>query len=298
MDRYTAMQTFVRVVEAGSFAAVAEQMNVARSVVTRQVAALEAHLQVKLLTRTTRSLALTAAGEAWLAASREILGLLDNAESSLREGDALSGRIRVGLPLVFGLTHLGPAMVAFAQQHPQVALELQFTDERANLVEEGLDLSIRITAQLQPSDIVRRLGQVRMHTLASPAYLATHGTPKRPEDLAGADGLLYERAPTPDLWAYQRDGETVAVRLHRRLLADNGVALAQAAAAGMGYTRAPDFIAQPFLERGEVVAVLAEFEPGPLPVFAVLPSNRWIPRRVDALITHVERELQRLGLRD
>ncbi len=297
MDRYTAMQTFVRVAEAGSFAAVAEQMNVARSVVTRQVAALEAHLQVQLLTRTTRSLSLTAAGEAWLAASREILGLLDSAESSLREGDALRGRIRVGLPLVFGLTHLSAALVDFAQQHPQVALELQFTDERANLAEAGLDLSIRITAQLQPSDIVRRLGQVRMHTLAAPSYLATHGTPHRPEDLAGADGLLYERGPSPDLWTYARDGAPVGVRLRRRLLADNGVALAQAAAAGLGYTRAPDFIARPFLDRGEVVAVLAPFEPAPLGVYAVLPGNRWIPRRVDALIGHVERALERLGVR-
>lgn len=298
MDRYTAMQTFVRVVEAGSFAAVAEEMNVARSVVTRQIAALEEHLHTKLLTRTTRRLSLTAAGQAWLDASREILGLLDAAESGVRGDAALSGRIRVGLPLAFGLTHLSPVLVDFAQRHPQVGLEMQFSDERANLVEEGLDLSIRITSSLQPSDIVRRLGELGMCTVASPGFLAAHGTPQQPEDLAGADALLYERAPSPDLWTYHRDGEPVSVRVSRRMLADSGAALTQAAAAGLGFTRQPLFIAEPFMERGEVVPVLQPFETYRIGVFAVLPSNRWIPRRVNALIAHIESALQRLGLRD
>lgn len=282
------MQTFVRVVEAGSFAAVAEQLHVARSVVTRQVAALEQHLKVKLLTRSTRSLSLTAAGAAYLEQCRTILGLVDAAETGLAEPEALGGRIRLGLPLSFGLGVLMPAIMAFARQHPDVQLELHYSDQRANLIEEGLDLSIRITRDLQASDIVRRLGSCHILTVASPAYLAARGTPRRPEDLERHDCLVYSLGPSRYQWHFRRSGHPFTITVRPRMVADNGTALLQAAAQGLGVAMQPDFIVQPFLEAGQVVPVLKGFEPPALGIFAVLASNRYIPRRVSALMDHLQ----------
>jgi DNA-binding transcriptional LysR family regulator len=184
MDKLNAMQTFVRVAEAGSFTAVADQLQVARSVVTRQIAALEKQLRVKLITRSTRSLTLTAAGAAYLEKCRVILNMVDAAEASLDEEKAVPrGRIRLGLPLSFGLQRLMPALLAFAKAQPHIELMMDFSDQRANLIEEGIDLSIRITADLQPGDIVRHLGDCRLLTLASPAYLSAHGQPLHPAQL-------------------------------------------------------------------------------------------------------------------
>ncbi len=289
------MQTFVRVVEAGSFAAVAEQMQVARSVVTRQVAALEQRLKVKLLTRSTRSLSLTAAGAAYLEQCRTILGLVDAAESGLAEPEALGGRIRLGLPLSFGLGELMPSIMGFAGQHPDVHLELHYSDQRANLIEEGLDLSIRITGELLASDIVRRLGRCRILAVASPAYLAARGTPRRPEDLARHECLIYSLGPSRYRWHFQRGGQPLAITVRARMVADNGTALVQAAAQGLGVALQPDFIVQPFLDSGQVVEILKGFERTPLGIFAVLPSNRYIPRRVSALMDHLQAGLARGG---
>lgn len=289
------MQTFVRVVEAGSFAAVAEQMQVARSVVTRQVAALEQRLKAKLLTRSTRSLSLTAAGVAYLEHCRTILGLVDAAESGLAEPEALGGRLRLGLPLSFGLGELMPSIMGFARQHPDVHLELHYSDQRANLVEEGLDLTIRITGDLQASDIVRRLGRCRILAVASPAYLAGRGTPRRPEDLTRHDCLVYSLGPSRYRWNFQRGGQPFTVTVRPRMVADNGTALVQAAAQGLGVTLQPDFIVQPFLDSGQVVDILKGFEPPPLGIFAVLPSNRYIPRRVTALMDHLQAGMARVN---
>jgi DNA-binding transcriptional LysR family regulator len=288
MDKLDAMQTFVRVAEAGSFTAVADQLQVARSVVTRQIGALEKQLRVKLITRSTRSLSLTPAGAAYLEKCRVILNMVDAAESSLNEEKAEArGRIRLGLPVSFGLQRLMPALLAFAKAQPHVELMMDFSDQRANLIEEGLDLSIRITANLQPGDIVRQLGQVRLLTLASPAYLSSHGRPLAPQALTQHPCLLYGMTLNAANWTYQVKGQMHTVAVRGRIHANNGLALTQAAAQGMGITLQPDFIAEPFLARGDVVEILQDFAPPPLGIYAVLPSNRYIPHRVNVLLEHL-----------
>ena len=292
MDKLDAMQTFVRVAEAGSFIAVANQLQVARSVVTRQIAALEKHLGAKLITRSTRSLTLTAAGSAYLEKCRVILNMVDAAESSLAEEKAVPrGRIRLGLPLTYGLQELMPALLDFARDQPFIELIMDLSDQRANLIEEGLDLAIRITAELQPGDIVRKLGQCHLLTLASPDYLAQHGEPRHPTDLRHHECLIYASDSATTQWSY-RDGEnTLQVPVRGRIVANNGGALTEAAARGMGITRQPDFIVAPWLARGQVQVVLQDFEIPPLGIYAVLPSNRYIPHRVSALIEHLARAL-------
>ena len=297
MDKLDAMQTFVRVAEAGSFIAVANQLQVDRSVVTRQVAALEKHLGAKLITRSTRSLTLTAAGSAYLEKCRVILNMVDAAESGLIEEKAvLRGRIRLGLPLSFGLQQLMPLLLDFADQHPDIELLMDLSDQRSNLVEEGIDLSIRITAHLQPGDIVRSLGQCRLLTLASPPYLSLHGQPQTPDDLRRHECLLYTSDTGPVPWRYQVDGQEVRVPVRGRIAANNGVALLQAAARCRGIAQQPDFIAQPFLQRGEVVEILQACAPPLLGIYAVLPSNRYIPQRVSRLMAHLAQALPSASL--
>ena len=285
MDKLNAMQLFVRVAETGSFTAVADQLDVARSVVTRQISALENQLSVKLMTRSTRSLTLTTAGSAYLEKCRAILNMVDAAESSLiEEKTEPRGRIRLGLPLSFGLQRLMPLLLEFAQAHSNIELVMDFSDRRSNLIEEGIDLSIRITSRLEPGDIVRKLGETRLLTVASPQYLAKNSRPKHPGELSQHACLLYSQDFQPTTWTYGAKDGNLNVTIRPRLAANNGEALLQAAVQGLGITRPPDFMAQPYLANGSVVAVLQKFEPKPLGIYAVLPSNRYIPHRVSVLI--------------
>jgi DNA-binding transcriptional LysR family regulator len=293
MDKFNAMQVFVRVAEAGSFTAVANQENVARSMITRQIASLEKQLGSKLIIRSTRSLTLTTAGAAYLERCRVILNMVDAAESSLSEEKVEPrGRIRLGLPLSFGLQRLMPTLAEFSKLHPHIQLIMDFSDRRSNLIEEGIDLSIRITADLDASDIVRKLGTCKILTLASPDYLAQHGTPKHPRELQNHECLAYSMDMKPANWIYEVDGHSVNVPIRGRVMANNGEALTKATAAGIGITRQPDFIAQPFLDSGEVLEILKKFAIAPLGIYAVLPSNRYIPHRVSVLIEYLSSALK------
>lgn len=296
MNKLEAMHTFVRVAQVGSFAAAAQQLQVDRSVITRQVAALERQLRTQLITRSTRSLSLTAAGQAYLAQCQHILTLVEEAESGLsQEKEQVAGRIRLGLPLTHGVQVLMPLLLDFMAQHPDLALGLDLSDQRSNLVEEGIDLAIRITSRLQPTDIVRRLGQCRLMTVASPAHWAQHGVPQRPQDLAEHPALLYAGGSQSVQWPYRVRGRAVAVPMRGRLEANNGVALMQAAAAGLGVALQPDFIAQPWVDQGAVVEVLAPFAAEPLGIYAVLPHNRYVPHRVRALMEFLAERLAQGG---
>ena len=293
MDKLNAMQLFVRVAETGSFTAVADQLNVARSVVTRQISALEKQLGTKLMTRSTRSLALTTAGSAYLEKCRVILNMVDAAESSLlEEKTEPRGRIRLGLPLSFGLQRLMPSLLEFVQAHAHIELVMDFSDRRSKLIEEGIDLSIRITNRLEPGDIVRKLGSSRLVTVASPQYLAEHGKPKQPADLAQHQALLYSHDFQSATWVYiDKEGGIHRVNVSPRMAANNGEALMAATVQGLGITRQPDFIAQPYLDAGTVTEVLPRYASEPLGIYAVLPSNRYIPHRVSALMTFVSQAL-------
>ena len=292
MDKLNAMQIFVRVAETGSFSAVADQLDVARSVVTRQISALEKQLGAKLMTRSTRSLTLTTAGAAYLEKCRVILNMVDAAESSLLEEKTVPrGRIRLGLPLQFGLQRLMPTLLEFTETYAQIELVMDFSDRRSKLIEEGIDLSIRITHRLEPGDIVRKLGESRLLTVASPQYLAQHSRPLHPRDLAQHACLVYSQDFQSTTWTYGPETAPTHVTVRPRLAANNGDALLQAAAQGLGITRPPDFIAQAFLDDGRVVPVLSDFEPTPLGIYAVLPSNRYVPHRVSVLIAFLAKAL-------
>lgn len=285
MNRLDAMNLFVRVADLGSFAAVANQLGVARSVVTRQIAALEEHLGVKLMVRTTRQLTLTTAGTSYLQKCRTILDLIDAAEADVMEERLTPrGNLRVSLPLSFGLKRIAPLLPDFLKRYPDISLALDFTDRHVNLIDEGVDLAIRITARLDPGDVARKIGEMRLLAVASPAYLAQHGRPADPSELSAHACLGYSPKANNRPLTFQIDGQTENIYLPFRLQANNGDALAEAAAQDLGITLQPDFIVADYLARGALVRVLEGFEPPPLGIYAMLPSNRYLPHRVRALI--------------
>lgn len=285
MDRLDAMRLFLRVAELGSFSAVALQAGVARSVVTRQIAALETHLGVKLMARSTRRLALTSAGSAYLEKCRVILNLVEAAEADVAEERLIPrGNIRLSLPLSFGIRRLAPLLLDFSQRHPEVSLDMDYSDRRINLIEEGIDLAIRITRRLEPGDVARKIGAGRMLVVAAPEYLARHGRPQHPAELAHHECLGYTHAGNPMPWQFLVNGQPENFPVRSRINANNGDVLAEAAAQGLGITLQPDFIVASYLDAGRVERILADFAIPELGIYAMLPSNRHVPHRVRVLM--------------
>jgi len=294
MDKFKLMQTFVRVSELGSFTAVANQLGVPRSLITRQIAGLERQLGVKLMTRSTRSLSLTTAGSAYLEKCRVILNLVDATESSLAtEQFAPKGQIRISLPLSYGLEKLLPMLLDFAQENSDIKLAMDFSDRHSNLIEEGLDIAIRITSNLESTDIVRRLGDCKLITVASQNYLEKHGTPVSPTELTNHECLDYSLQPFISNWSYLVKGERIEVSVQGRLVSNNGEALALAASRGLGIARQPDFIVDQYIQDGHLIPLLEEFEIPELGIYAVLPSNRYIPHRISVLMEFISQSLKR-----
>jgi DNA-binding transcriptional LysR family regulator len=287
MDRFESMAMFRRVAEIGSFSAVARQMNVARSVVTRQVAALEAHLGVKLIARSTRRLNLTSAGVAYLEKCREILNLVESAESDVgAEAQVPRGHVRISVPFSFGLRHLTSLLLDFGALYPEITLEVDYTDRRVNLIEEGSDLAIRITGQLAPQDVARKISVCRMLVVASDDYLQRRGEPKRPEELIEHECFGYVPAQQSN-WRFIIDGTPRWFPIRGRLQANNGDALLDAAIRGLGITNPPTFIAASAIEAGAVRPILTDFALPELGIYAVFPGNRYVPRRVRVLVDYL-----------
>jgi DNA-binding transcriptional LysR family regulator len=292
MDKLQAMRIFVRVAELNSFSGVAQQFGVARSVVTRQVAALENHLGTKLMARSTRRLTLTSEGANYLEKCRVILNLVDAAETGIAEERlAPRGLIRISVPLSFGLKRVTPHLLEFVRRYPEVNLDMDYSDRRVNLIEDGIDLSIRITHKLESSDVVRKISHSRLCVIASPDYLARCGTPAHPSELTHHQCLGYTIAGGQQAWQFLVNGQLLSFPLRSQINANNGDALTEAAAQGLGITCQPDFIAQPYLVAGKVKEILTSYALPELGIYAMLPSNRQIPHRVRVLMDFLIAEI-------
>jgi len=294
MDRLQAMHLFVRVAELSSFSAVAQQMGLARSAVTRQIAALEQHLGIKLMVRSTRRLMLTSAGSAYLEKCRVILNLVEAAETGVaEERQTPRGMIRISLPLTYGLMRVAPILLDFARRYPEVQLDMDYTDRRVNLIEEAIDLSVRITSRLGATEIARRIGSSQMQAVASPAYLAEHGTPRHPTELIHHECLSYTTtAESKQTWSFEVDGVLTAYPIRARIHSNNGEALNDAVERGLGIALQPDFIIERSLQLGKVVTILNEFPLPELGIYAMLPSNRQVPHRVRVLMEFLADQLR------
>ncbi len=292
MNRLDAMTLFVRVADLGSFAAAANHLGVARSVVTRQIAALEEHLGVKLIVRTTRKLTLTSAGADYLDKCRTILDLVESAEADVMEARLTPrGNLRIALPLSFGLKRIAPVLPRFLQSHPEITLALDFNDRQQNLIDEGIDMSIRISARLDPGIVARKLGETRLITVASPGYLRQHGHPRHPDELVAHQALGYTAKASNRPLEFWVEGKPYSVYVPFRMQANNGDALVEAARQGMGITVQPDFIVAESIERDTLVPLLEDYALPPLGIYAVLPSSRYMPQRLRVWIEFLAAEL-------
>lgn len=286
MDTFDEMRTFVRVVEAGSISQAAEQLGVAKSGVSRRLAELEARLGVRLLNRTTRRSSLSEAGHSYYEGALRLLSDVAELDALVTGSEAaLEGRLRLAAPLSFGLAHLSPAIEAFMRAHPELLIDIDFSDRQVDLVAQGVDLAIRI-AELRDSSLqARRICPIRLMLCASPAYLERHGTPLCPDDLQRHHVLHYDIGGRGRLLrlADGRGGER-SVPLNPRLVANNGDFLRDMAVAGHGIILTPSFIAWRDVAAGALLPVLPDHWPEPLNAYAVYPQNRYLPRRARILI--------------
>ncbi len=276
--RFSGLETFVAVVEAGSFAGAARRLGRSRALVSREVKHLEERLESVLLHRTTRSLSLTEPGLALYERASAALEDLDEAEAAVdsMKGSA-RGRLRVSLPTAYGRRIAAPVLLDMVAEHPGIELDLSFTDRYVDLVGEGVDLALRIGRLSDSSLVARRLGETRTIVCGAPSYLESKGRPTRPGDLTEHECLLYSRQLPGPAWRFA-DGESVAVR--GRIRSDSGDLLLDAAVAGFGLAFLPDFFLAEALDDGSLELLLAEFEAEPLGVWAVYPQRRHLSLKV------------------
>jgi len=284
MDRLTAMRVFVAVAENGSFSATADQLAMSRAMVTRHVGALEQWLGARLLQRTTRSVTLTDAGETCLRRSQQMLALADDVEQETSRHDtALRGQLRVTCSVSFAYAELAAALADFLKLHPQLKIDLNASEGALNLVEARIDLAIRISAEPDPSLIGRVLAPCASVLVASPAYLAEHGTPSSPGELENHRCLSFANFGK-STWSLRRGDEVCDVKVRSQLSANEATALLQAALAGGGLALQPTYLANPHLAKGSLVVVLPDWQPPAMSIHALYLSRRHLAPAVRALL--------------
>jgi len=283
------MQTFKRIVEAGSISLAAEQLDTAKSAVSRRLKDLEKRLNVTLLQRTTRRQTLTEAGHRYYQHCLRLLDDIAEAEAQISDIEAeLSGKLRISAPVSFGLMHLGPALQEFQLIHPLIEMSIDFNDRLVDLIADGFDLAIRISRLEDSTLIAKKLSSTRLVVCASPEYLAYHGTPVIPTDLTNNHTVLHYRN-TSESWQFQQDGGPISLHLQGKLSANNGNFLCDAAIAGQGIIYSPDFICYQAVQSGQLQVILRDYmHENELGIFAVYPQTRYLPRRSQILIAYLQ----------
>jgi DNA-binding transcriptional LysR family regulator len=285
MDRIDAMQAFVAVADLRGFAPAARKLKLSPSAVTRLVAALEQRLGARLLQRTTRSLALTDAGTRYLERARRILADVEEAERAAEsERTRPSGRLVVSAPVGFGRLHVSPVMSAYLRRYRDVTGELRLEDRIVNLVEDGIDLAVRIGHLADSSLVARQVGEMRRIVVASPAYLKRRGEPKSPEAIATHDTIQFGASALTADWRFVRDGQEIRIEVAPRLVTNSADAAIHYAAQGGGLTRVLAYQAADAIKRGKLRIVLDAFAQPVLPIHIVYPTSRLLSAKVRTFI--------------
>jgi len=286
MHRFVELECLVAVVETGSFTAAADRLGIGKSVVSRRVAALEGRLGVQLLVRTTRRLRLTDSGRSFYEHCARILADLEEAESAVAQlHGELRGRLKVALPVSFGLRHMADPIAEFGRRHPQISFDLDLNDRRVDLVEEGMDVAVRIGRLRDSTLIARKLFDARTVVCASPGYLEAHGTPETPDELRDHVCLVYSNLADPYRWVYaESDGTRRSVDIRHRMTISSGDFLCEAAARDLGIVLQPTFIAHERVRSGRLVPILTDYQWPVTPAYAVYPPTRHLSYRVREFI--------------
>jgi DNA-binding transcriptional LysR family regulator len=285
VDRLEGMSMVLAVAEAGSLSAAARQQKVPLATVSRKVSELEAHLRTKLFNRSSRALVPTDAGRSYIAAAKRILADVAEAERAASgEYTTPRGELGVSAPVVLGRLHLQPVLAEFLAAFPEVDVQLDLRDQAVNLLEEHVDVALRIGLLADSSLIAVRVGEIRRVVCASPAYLKSRGTPKSPDDLLSHDCISYPPIQLPNIWRFQRDQTDYAVPVRSRLVVSNAEAAYDAACAGIGITVVFSYQVTDAIGSGQLTSLLADFQPPPVPVSFVYSPNRFMPVKLRAFL--------------
>lgn len=294
MDRLDAMRLFVAVGDVGSLSAAARMLKTPLPTVSRKLAMLEEHLGVRLVVRTTRKFALTDPGRSYLDACRRLLAEIEGAERmAAGEYEAPRGRLYVTAPIVFGRLHLLPIALAFLKAYPEVDLRLSLVDRISDLIEEGIDVALRIGHLADSSLIAARLGALRLVTCAAPAYLKANGIPRAPSDLIRHICVASANLSAPDRWSYWIDGQEQQAAIRARLTVTTAEAAIDAAVSGLGITRVLSYQAAAAIKAGKLKPLLRAFELPEIPVSLIHPEARLTPPKVRAFLDFAAPRLRR-----
>jgi DNA-binding transcriptional LysR family regulator len=285
MDRIDAMQAFVAVADLKGFAPAARKLRLSPSGVTRAIAALEDRLGARLLQRTTRSVTLTDVGARYLERIRRILSDVEEAEGSAQdERTRPSGRLVVSAPIGFGRLHVSPVMCAYLKRYPDVAGELRLSDRMINLVEDGVDLAVRIGHLADSSLVARHVGEMRRIVVASDGYLAERGEPDTPAAIASHQTIQFGAVAAASDWRFVEQGREIRIACTPRLTTNSADAAIQYAEQGGGLTRVLAYQAADAIKAGRLRIVLAKFEPPALPIQILYPTSRLLSAKVRTFI--------------
>jgi len=294
MNRSVQMAVFVTIVDSGSFVAAADALRMSKAAISRHMNALETHLNVRLLQRTTRRLSLTEEGQIFYQHAKNILSAMEEAESILsHHAQEASGRLRINVPLSFGILHLAPLWAEFLRQYPNVTLDIALNDRVVDLVEEGYDLAVRISALPSSSLICRRLASTRMMLCASPGYLQAHGTPATPQELAQHTTMAYSQWDNQEELRCEGPEGTVRVRVQPRIVSNNGETCRQIALQDGGILLQPSFIMADDVREGRLVELLPQYRFEHLGIYVIYPSRRQLPLKVRAMIDYLSQTMQK-----
>ena len=294
MDRLDAMRTFVAVAEAQGFAAAGRRLATSPPAVTRAIAALEGRLGVRLMHRTTRALRLTEAGTRFLADCKRILGEIEEAETSAAGAHATPrGQLALTAPSMFGRMHVAPIVLDFLKLHPQLLIRMMLLDRVVDLMEEGLDVAVRIVHLPDSSLMAVRVGAVRRVVCGSPRYLEARGTPQTPAELARFDTIAFSGGETAPEWSFASAAGAISVRPPTQLIVNSADVAIAAAIAGRGLTRVLSYQIAPALKAGRLKIVLADYEPPPLPIHLVHREGARASARVRAFVDFAAERLRR-----
>ena len=285
MGQLEDMQVFIRVVEAAGIGRAAEQLGIAKSAVSRRLSELEERLGTRLISRTTRRSSLTEAGQRYYQQALKVVDQVQEMNSELADAEAaLTGSIRLAVPLSFGLLHMGPAIDLFAKAHPELSIHMDFADRQVDMVEEGFDLALRIADLKDSSMQARKVCPSHYVLAASPEYIAKRGRPDAPEEIIHHDFLKYGVGSSAQWPIINAQGKEQRFNVNAKMTANNGDFLLQMARAGHGIVVLPTFIAWQALAAGELVQVLEDCTIPSLAAYFVYPKNRFLPQRARALI--------------
>lgn len=293
MDRLTAMNMFIRVVETGSFSAVAKEMNSTQPTISKNIAELESWLGAKLLNRSTRSLRLTETGTDYYERCVAILQDVEEAEQVVGQLQTQpKGLIRVSAVVAFGRLHVVPRLNKFLSEYPEIKIDVRLNDRVIDLVEEGIDVAFRMGELADSSLIAKKLCNSPMVTVASPNYLKKYGVPAHPRDLRDHNYLIYSDGGRKAEIQFQENGEPFFVRAEGNFRTNNTEAMRTALQSDLGITRAPRWLVGDSIASGELITVLDSFQPGPLDIYAVYPPGRHLPSKVRTFIDHFALEFK------